>query len=990
MGMLTFARFLTRPYPHYRDGPTIFSFQQKLIMEDGASYSTGDSPDLQAIPSDDMLSDLDDVAGSSDSFYSPSGTPRRPSFSYQDDWETFPPLDKLTVFDLLDNFSLSQRLEKLQHTINMQKEKMKKQREKLKYTSATAKDRVVGEFKRRVPTADEQLDKYRRRMKVGVERLGKQWNATATVTLREKISFIAGVLNIFFSGYLIGAHPESFYIWFTVQLAYFMPIRYYRYHAKGYHYFLADLCYFVNLLCMLSIWAFPNSKRLFISAYCLTFGNNAVAIAMWRNSLVFHSMDKVVSLFIHIMPPATWHCIVHLTSAETLKERFPAIYDIKFSEPGSPDHFSLLSMMVWATVPYTIWQLSYHCFITVRRAEQIAAGRPTSFTWLRKSYAKAWIGKIVLSLPESLQAPAFMLIQYFYAILTMIPCPLWLWSRWASGLFLTGLFILSIHNGATYYIDVFGKRFQKELEALKKDVARWQSSPEGTASPTILTSDSAVATGTHVLDDSKGAAKNGGSDKASIDKIPLLDSTVTASVSAANLRINGRGLPSHIQALAILVPHHGYATEQSTSTSSSSFPPPGFNAEQAKKPIVPEPAKNDQQVVPKSELPVTPKNNAQSKDKSSEAGAVKEAAEEKKEQKKLTIGQKIKKEAQHYWDGTKLLATEVKISSRLALKMAAGYELSRREHRQKKALNLSSTRKEVSGFLKDTLKESGLPVTAATVKNEEFAEFFKKIRTTGEAPSTEDVIKVCKVFKDDLTLDNLSRPQLVGICKYMNLNSFGTDAMLRYNIRHRMRQIKRDDRAIFYEGVESLSVPELQMACASRGIRTHGVSPARLRDDLSTWLDLRLKQGVPSTLLVLSNAYVYAQGGKETEMSSQIEALQAVLSSIPEELFHEIELEVHNAEGAATNKQRLEVIKEQQELIEEENEQNSENEEKGVAAPKDHEDIDDKEEVTIEAKYQGQSGEAAEAVAEGEKVEEAQLKDPSTQAKDGKKETTSA
>lgn len=62
--------------------------------------------------------------------------------------------------------------------------------------------------------------------------------------------------------------------------------------------------------------------------------------------------------------------------------------------------------------------------------------------------------------------------------------------------------------------------------------------------------------------------------------------------------------------------------------------------------------------------------------------AEKNGAEEKKETKKLTIGQKIKKEVQHYWDGTKLLATEVKISTRLALKMAAGYELSRREHRQ--------------------------------------------------------------------------------------------------------------------------------------------------------------------------------------------------------------------------------------------------------------------------------------------------------------------
>ncbi|KAL4897669.1 MRS7 family protein [Aspergillus ambiguus] len=514
------------------------------------------------------------------------------------------------------------------------------------------------------------------------------------------------------------------------------------------------------------------------------------------------------------------------------------------------------------------------------------------------------------------------------------------------------------------------------------------------------------------------------------------------AASAANLRFNGRGLPTHVQAIALLVSHQrGYATEPSTSHSNpSDLPPPGFNAEQAKKPIPSNTERStDQQLSRRPDQSVVSKSDAQGKSASEVAVSKaseenKKVAEEKKDQKKLTIGQKIKKEAQHYWDGTKLLATEVRISSRLALKMAAGYELSRREHRQlqrtvkdlgrlvpfsmfiiipfaelllpvalklfpnllpstyegqkareKKALNLSSTRKEVSTFLKNTLRESGLPVTAATVKNEEFAEFFKKIRTTGETPSTQDVIKVCKIFKDDLTLDNLSRPQLVAICKYMNLNSFGTDAMLRYNIRHRMRQIKRDDRAIFYEGVSSLSVPELQMACASRGIRTHGVSPARLREDLSMWLDLRLKQGVPSTLLVLSNAYVYAQGGKEAEMSSQIESLQSVLSSIPEELFHEIELEVHNAEGAATNKQRLEVIKEQQELIEEENEQNSENEEKGVAAPKDTEDIDDKDDTKFEAKYDGQSGEAEEAIRDSEKAEQKDPKNSTATGKDDQK-----
>lgn len=258
-----------------------------------------------------------------------------------------------------------------------------------------------------------------------------------------------------------------------------------------------------------------------------------------------------------------------------------------------------------------------------------------------------------------------------------------------------------------------------------------------------------------------------------------------------------------------------------------------------------------------------------------------------------------------------------------------------------KAASLRAARKDVSNFLRQTLRETGLPISAANAQKEEFTEFFRKVRTTGETPSMADVIKVCKTFKDDLTLDNLSRPQLVAICRYMNLNTFGTDTMLRYQIRHRMRQIKRDDRAISYEGVESLSVPELQTAAASRGLRTHGVSPGRLRDDIQMWLDLRLKYGVPSTLLVLSNAYVYATG-KDVELNSQIDALISVLSSVPEELFHEIELEVSSAEGAATNKQRLEVLKEQQELIDEENEQSKEN--KGSSV-NDRDNIDDSEDA---------------------------------------------
>lgn len=473
---------------------------------------------------------------------------------------------------------------------------------------------------------------------------------------------------------------------------------------------------------------------------------------------------------------------------------------------------------------------------------------------------------------------------------------------------------------------------------------------------------------------------------------------------------------------ALIIPLRSLTTS-GTSTHGpgmSSGPPPGYDPEKAKKPLPKEPA-NTTKVASKpaggesavgNETPAKAADEASLTQLAAQKQAEVEKAEGKTEEKKLTLGQKIKKEIQHYWDGTKLLAAEVKISSRLALKMAAGYELTRREYRQlkrtvqdlgrlvpfsmfvivpfaelllpvalklfpnmlpstyegqssrdKKASTLRATRKEVSDFLRQTMKETGLPLTQATAQKEEFTNFFRKVRSTGEKPTAEDVIKVCKIFKDDVTLDNLSRPQLVSMCRYLNLNTFGTDMMLRYQIRHRMRQIKRDDRAISYEGVDSLSVAELQVACQTRGIRTHGVSPARLREDLQTWLDLRLKYGVPSTLLVLSNAYMYNQTQADSEVSSQIEALTGVLSSIPEELFHEIELEVHTAEGAATNKQRLEVLKEQQELIDEELEQDEENQKTGFATPRDTEDIDEKEERQEQAAADGvEKAQVSEAV----------------------------
>ncbi|TIC23631.1 LETM1-domain-containing protein [Wallemia mellicola] len=342
---------------------------------------------------------------------------------------------------------------------------------------------------------------------------------------------------------------------------------------------------------------------------------------------------------------------------------------------------------------------------------------------------------------------------------------------------------------------------------------------------------------------------------------------------------------------------------------------------------------------------------------------------EEKESKALTteplstrVWGKVKHEAQHYWHGSKLLAKEIRISARLQARLLRGKTLTRRERRQlkrttsdilrlipfvpfvlipfmelllpvalklfpnmlpstfedkfaadEKKRKLLRVRLEMAKFLQETIKESGIRASESVTGSDEFKEFFRKIRTTGEHPSHSDIVKVARLFNNDLTLDNLSRPQLVSMCRYMNINAFGTDNYLRGHIRRRLEHLKRDDVLIQAEGIESLSTSELQHACQSRGIRVATHSNARLRDDLSQWVELHTTQEISGVLLVLSKAFNFAHLG-----DSVMASLEATLCSLPDVLLNEAELEVSDE---ATYKQKLDVLQEQEELIEDEAEQ---------------------------------------------------------------------
>lgn len=58
----------------------------------------------------------------------------------------------------------------------------------------------------------------------------------------------------------------------------------------------------------------------------------------------------------------------------------------------------------------------------------------------------------------------------------------------------------------------------------------------------------------------------------------------------------------------------------------------------------------------------------------------------------------VKREALHYWHGTRLLGKEIRISSRLLRRLIAGKKLTRREHRQVRSIGTPAARARASQF----------------------------------------------------------------------------------------------------------------------------------------------------------------------------------------------------------------------------------------------------------------------------------------------------
>nr|XP_047128905.1 mitochondrial proton/calcium exchanger protein [Hydra vulgaris] len=331
--------------------------------------------------------------------------------------------------------------------------------------------------------------------------------------------------------------------------------------------------------------------------------------------------------------------------------------------------------------------------------------------------------------------------------------------------------------------------------------------------------------------------------------------------------------------------------------------------------------------------------NQQSKDPTSESIEV--AAP------KPPIMERIKHEIKHYYNGFRLLYLDIKIAARLLWQVMNGKALSRREKKQflrtvadmfrlvpfmvfvivpfmefllpfaikffpgmlpstfedvktKESKRRASLKLklQMAEFLQDTIEEIAVnPQTKKSEKLKAFSDFVHKVRSGEQAPTNKEILEYSKLFHDEITLENIPHAQLKALCRLLMISPIGPSNLLRLKIEFKLQELKRDDKIIRREGIESLNTEELQSACIARGMRAIGVPVDRLQQNLKQWLQLSLDEDIPASLLLLSRTLYISP--------TVVDQLKVTISQFPERLIDEMEVKIGAVEREAVSRQTI-------------------------------------------------------------------------------------
>jgi Protein of unknown function (DUF2838) len=202
------------------------------------------------------------------------------------------------------------------------------------------------------------------------------------------------------------------------------------------------------------LWLLRDEPRYFTIVFALVNGPLLWAIPVFRNSLVFHSIDKITSLFIHASP------IVMTYVARWYLQGDDHI-DLTVCKDADCS-VSMVDTFVWPSAIFAAHQVLYY-FLTHIVFHDSIENDPKALTvyrYLVSNNPKGMAYKVCHVFGPGWAKIVFHVLYTFQSAITMLPTILmykYFEVHLAVGL---AVIVCAIWNGANFYIEVFSRKYE--------------------------------------------------------------------------------------------------------------------------------------------------------------------------------------------------------------------------------------------------------------------------------------------------------------------------------------------------------------------------------------------------------------------------------------------------------------------------------------------------------------------------------------------------
>jgi hypothetical protein len=294
----------------------------------------------------------------------------------------------------------------------------------------------------------------------------------------DKVAFTVGVLNMGVCQYFLLNRPDMFPMWYALVMPLVLGSRYLYFHNGGLQYFMIDFCYFSIFCSMMNLLFITNSPLFFKVCFICCTGPLTLAIPVWRNSFVFHDYDKIVSVYIHILPAMLYYTLRHTGSSLSNGFASVGLDSSKMCQNGNCEQLLPRDYLI-TLVLYLFWQASYLLKTEYMDKDKLDRNPKllTSLRWLASDTKNA-LARLVLRIfrwfgvfgreedfdSKTMKTKAvFVTGQLMFTLISFLPTPFMYYSSTFHLIYILLILTTSIFNGASFYIEVFSKRYNSHI-----------------------------------------------------------------------------------------------------------------------------------------------------------------------------------------------------------------------------------------------------------------------------------------------------------------------------------------------------------------------------------------------------------------------------------------------------------------------------------------------------------------------------------------------